>query len=684
MTGSKMSASPCIDIRGLWKHSSGVLAQAMRPGAGYSLDYEGKSQGPEFSDEWQRIGEESSRDTDSVTLQHQSGLVITRQARLLSEFNTVEYQVLLKNTAQTPLSPVSQLRSLNLSFGEAVLYGNCVVSSGGGLFDATFPPDSFAIRKRYFPLILDEFSTISTRVELTTEGGRSSSKDLPFFFIHNEAKQEGMFVAFGWSGQWTIWTWLDPKTATLNVTGKIPGLDIALEPGEEIQGPTILVGFYQGPLWEGSNQLRRLIGERYTPKLDGERFLPFAAHDTWLGGIGVNYDEPLLHTLIDEAAALGQEYFTLDAGWVADEGWGQGSWTEVDRTKLPNGLKPLSDHVRAKGLKFGMWFDLEFVARGSRLAREHPEWVLWNYEKSSSAQEDLRRRWVGDDRGLLDLRRPEARQWACDVLDHYFREYGVRYIRYDFNLAPLPYWDATDEPRRRGMTQLRYMEGLYAVFDWILEHHPGVVIEGCASGGRRIDLEMIRRTHTCWISDYSTDPKVLQFNLHGINHFLPGNYHYTEYVLPAIHQNDFTADDMGFQRLFAGCFGIGGRMDRWSPSMKQMALRHVETWKRLRRYLLEDYYPLTPQPRDLESWSGWQFHDPKTQSGFAQSFRTNTPDATHRFVLYGLQEKARYRFTDAYDAQFFDVMGSTAMEVGIELTQAPMTSKVLTYEKLEK
>src|SRR5262249_5991697 len=140
--------------------------------------------------------------------------------------------------------------------------------------------------------------------------------------------------------------------------------------------------------------------------------------------------------------------------------------------------------------------------------------------------------------------------------------------------------------------------------------------------------------------------------------------------------------DFGFQSLFGGAFGTGGRVDQWPDAMKRQALRHVEVWKKLRRYLVEDYYPLSAQPGDLESWSGWQFQDPKDHSGFVQTFRTNTTEATHGFVLHKLNAGARYRFTDVYTDREFDVDGATAMTKGIEVSQESMSSRVFIYREM--
>jgi alpha-galactosidase len=602
---------------------------------------------------------------------------VRRETRVLSQFDAVEYRVHFSNRSGRTLSAVSAIKALDLSFDVKSQEGICVISSGGGLADAVLPPRSFTIAQQCFSPTVPE----SGVVDLTTEGGRSSNKDLPFFLVHNNAREEGVFVAFGWSGQWKASVERDVSKGMLALTGKIPELDIALEPGEDLPGPTILVGFYQGTVADGSNRLRRLIRTAYTPKLAGLEVSPTTTYATWFG-IWMTLDDALLRKLADAAATVGQEYFMLDAGWHSSskENFAEdsGNWYEADRKRFPHGLAPMAEYVRSRNLKFGLWIEPERVAPGSPLAREHPDWVLWAHEKEpESIFSEFNKNY-----GVLDLGRPEVQRWVRELLDHHIRESGLQYLRLDMNIDPLPYWNAADSARRRGITQLRYVQGLYAVLDWIRERHPEVVLDGCASGGRRIDLEMARRFHTFWISDHTTDPAIVRYHLHGINYFLPGNFANVQYTLPTPDQSHFQPDDMGFQSFFGGAFGTGGRVDRWSPEMRRIANQHIKVHKQIRRYLLEDYYPLSDQPRNLESWSGWQFHDPHDQSGFVQTFRTRAPETTRRFAIYKLEPNARYRLTDAYSGKSFELSGSQAMTQGIEMTQEPMTSKVLTYVKM--
>ena len=88
-----------------------------------------------------------------------------------------------------------------------------------------------------------------------------------------------------------------------------------------------------------------------------------------------------------------------------------------------------------------------------------------------------------------------------------------------------------------------------------------------------------------------------------------------------------------------------------------------------------------PQSRDLENWSGWQFHDPKTDEGFVQAFRIHSPDPSRKLMVKALDPKATYRFTDPYTGKSFDAPGAKLSSEGLIFDLPPMTSRVLLYRR---
>ncbi len=52
------------------------------------------------------------------------------------------------------------------------------------------------------------------------------------------------------------------------------------------------------------------------------------------------------------------------------------------------------------------------------------------------------------------------------------------------------------------MTEIGHIEGLYKMWDDLLARHPGLRIDNCASGGRRLDIEMMSRSFAVWRTDH--------------------------------------------------------------------------------------------------------------------------------------------------------------------------------------
>lgn len=122
-----------------------------------------------------------------------------------------------------------------------------------------------------------------------------------------------------------------------------------------------------------------------------------------------------------------------------------------------------------------VWFEPERVIRGTQWAVEHPDWMLDIPEHNN------------DTYLLFDLGNPEACHWMSKYIGDMLEENGIDYYRQDFNMQPDIYWAANDEPGRTGMKEIRHIEGLYYFWDYLLSRFPNLLIDNCASGGRRID-----------------------------------------------------------------------------------------------------------------------------------------------------------------------------------------------------
>ena len=57
--------------------------------------------------------------------------------------------------------------------------------------------------------------------------------------------------------------------------------------------------------------------------------------------------------------------------WIANTG----DWI-VDKTKFPNGLKPVFDEIRKAGMEPGLWISVGSAASASKVFKDHPEWAV--------------------------------------------------------------------------------------------------------------------------------------------------------------------------------------------------------------------------------------------------------------------------------------------------------------------
>ena len=70
-------------------------------------------------------------------------------------------------------------------------------------------------------------------------------------------------------------------------------------------------------------------------------------------------------------------------------------------------------------------------------------------------------------------------------------------------MDPLGHWRKNDPPDRQGITENLHVQGYLAYWDELRRRHPNLIIDSCASGGRRNDLETLRRAVPLHPTDYN-------------------------------------------------------------------------------------------------------------------------------------------------------------------------------------
>jgi alpha-galactosidase len=204
-----------------------------------------------------------------------------------------------------------------------------------------------------------------------------------------------------------------------------------------------------------------------------------------------DHDLSRLRGIADRAARVGVERFVLDDGWFRhrrDDTAGLGDWW-VDESVWPEGLDPLVAHVRGLGMEFGLWFEPEMVNPDSDLFRAHPDWVL----SAGSRRPVLERHQL-----VLDLTRPEVRDYLFDRVSAVLAAHPIDFVKWDHNRDLLE----AGTGRRGGAPAVHEQTlAFYDLLDSLRAEHPGVAWESCASGGGRIDFGVLERVQRFWGSD---------------------------------------------------------------------------------------------------------------------------------------------------------------------------------------
>jgi alpha-galactosidase len=278
---------------------------------------------------------------------------------------------------------------------------------------------------------------------------------------------------------------------------------------------------------------------------------------------------------------------------------------------------------------------------------------------------------------MLDLGNPQARQWLKNMLAGYIDELGIKWIRYDCNLTPLVFWDKNDEPDRKGILEIRHIEGLYEVWDWLNETYPDLILEGCASGGRRIDFEAIKRCHLFVSSDQNLNPNLVRNHLHGANRILPGRYH------NVLFGPNILVDypDYYYHSYFGGSLQISDPLTQWDEKIKQTTIKHLKAYKRIRHLINEDVNLPFGDPTDLTKWQGWQHYKNDCSEGVLIAFRLRSEAEYTHVMLKGIDESAEYVIEDLYTGKTQPILG-TDLAQGIKIELDTNGSRIVYYKRV--
>ncbi len=628
-----------------------------------------------------------------------TGLEVRCVAVQYCDFPTVEWTVYFKNTGSvdTPFLDRIQAMDIQLDPGEA------------GEFLLHHFVGSPADRSDYAPL--ETPLPANARKFIRTSGGRSSNSDWPYFNI--EWDGGGLIVVVGWPAQWAA-EFHHRERSGLNVRAGQELTHLTLRPGEEIRTPLALLQFWNEGDWiRAQNVWRRWMMRHNLPRPGGRLPAPIRKDDAdipvplysaascsytrWMAGATEENQKGFIDRFDEEGIDI--DAWWMDTGWYINNDlredqltdelralreagrlWEKCGIWQVAPDRFPTGLRPICDHAHAKGLTTIVWFEPERLVPPNWLTEARPEWCL-------TASTHPHR--------LLNFGHPDALEWLNDRIHQVLTEEAIDVYRVDFNFDPLDHWRQNDEPERQGALENHWAQGFLAHWDEMLRRNPELLIDTCASGGRRNDLETLRRSVPLWRSDRCFEPVSMQCHSYGISFWLPYNGAASREYLPRPENEAsfWTPDDGAPEEeindyAFRSCMypHIHSHYDIRHKDANYDAFRRLfSQWNKVSPNYFGDYYPLTPYTTDADAWIAWQFDRPEEGEGVVQAFRRpDAVDARQTFPLRGLDSQATYKVADLDASEPTLATGADLAERGLDIViEESPGAAVLLYRKCD-
>ena len=605
-----------------------------------------------------------------------NGLVLTNILKFYPDHGAYEWVNWLENVSDEPTGVISELYDCDITLP---LAPDDPIRPGFWLqpretCTKVFAPQGSVCAPTEFSFPADDHGLGHLKRGMTfeykSENGRSADGKAPFFNINK--MDDGYIFAIGWTGQWI--SSFSRGDGDFSFKAGIDGVSFKMLPGERFRTCSIVVLPYDCGHDEAQNKFRRLIKDKFSVIGKGKRRekIPFYGL-TWGG---YTTDELMMRLDDIEKYKLPYDGFWVDAGWYgkdntpSEESTGQWMWYTGDWTVSPhihpNGLKDVAKRVHDMGMEFLLWFDPEHVMMGAPVVKEHPEYLLF----------------MGKDSAFLDLGRDDAWEYCFETLSNVIETLGINCYRQDCTCAPLHYWNLYDEADRRGIHQIKHINGFYKLWDALLERFPNLLIDNCASGGRRIDIELMKRSVPLWRSDFQvySNAYAEDTQLH--------TQSYSTWIPFSGTGAPCEFDPYEFRSAYCG--GMGSRFSMPKVSCVDYEKsgdeikKYMHEYLSVKEYFYADYYPLTMLNINRDTWCASQYNRPEENDGILQIFRREfSPYKTCQFVLKGLESGAKYVFEDidGGEPEIWDA--DVIMSTGYEITVPNQRSaKIIKYRKV--
>ena len=620
----------------------------------FSFRYNGRAY-DSFIDQWEKDVQETP-DADgnihfTLTYRSPEQVKVWAEIDYLKEYAVVEWCLYFKNEGTAASPVISEIRAIHASYALDGIQLTSTVGSSTKVNDFTPFTYDMAKVKNYFT---------------ENAAGRSSSCAFPYYELWNG--EEGVFGALGWTGDWSAGFAYDDGAVTVDAGMK--RTNISLYADEEMRAPSMTMMFYEGDQDAGHNKFRRLILTRYTPNgTDGEPItqLPLIMS-------GTNYSEAEIYENLEKCQRLGIPFDTLwiDAGWSGESqyNWNQqvGNWY-FNKDLFPSGLAAVSDKLAENGQNLLLWFEPERARPNSWIVETYPQYFLPTSDPNTMT---------------FDFTSDEATDFLIDFIGGFIEENKLTWYRQDCNLNITQAWTLRDQQEganRVGMTEIRYITNLYRYLDALLANHEGLIIDNCASGGLRLDIEMMKRSVPLWRTDYTVASGAKNSTMDEVRN-IATNLSWWLPLSGGHYASEGLYDDYTWRSVMgsAAILGFYSLTNTFYPDGMQQYLTY-------RRYMAADYYILAQGAGEelTTAWSAFEYYFPSTGEGMMTVFRPeNCKGMRNTFKLKGLDADATYTVRIYDTGEIYETTGRDLMENGIAIkfkTANARASLLLYFEK---
>jgi alpha-galactosidase len=441
-------------------------------------------------------------------------------------------------------------------------------------------------------------------------GRRATEEMLPYMLVHEIQNRTGLFFGVQWSGHWFMdalnLNGAQENLKKLRICGGPDEFSHKLVPGGIFSSPWCYIGMFSGQIDDGfrahNDFLKKAIMP--VPRFDS----PPVTYNHWYA-MEKDIKEHDLYKEADIASELEVDYFIIDDGWYgnsqkslknkteSDDGmaeWfeGAGNWNE-DRAKFPSGLKAFSEYVHSKGMKFGIWIEPERVdiTTGNE-GGWNSEWLAGDEDGKPHELKYKNAR----TNGWLCFAHESVREWAKDWICRLIEKYEIDWIKWDSN-----WWTICRNPihgHQEGDGEYAHIEGVYEVYEYLLEKYPELVIENCAGGGTRMDTGIMRYSHIHWVDDETDLPQKVRAHCSRLSAYMPSQNIYTFFCPPHNEKADFSEFtypgttniekdlvDYKMRSCMLGVWGLSYRLSSIPREAYGQLKKNIDEYKKIRQIL---------------------------------------------------------------------------------------------------